>query len=74
MDNFSPVKLGVLSPSAFLLRLTITATAVDKDSKYLANCFPYAGKDNSRHADCRLADQVVLKLMQPFLKKGEMLL
>jgi len=46
--------------------------AVDKESKYLANGFPYLGKDSSRRADERLAlaDHVVMKLMQPYLKKG----
>lgn len=33
--------------------------AVDKDSKYIVNVFPYLGKD-----------YIVKKLMQPYLKKG----
>ncbi|XP_073510836.1 uncharacterized protein [Phyllobates terribilis] len=44
--------------------------AVDKRSKYLANGFPYLGKDDTRRAGDRLADHVVMKLLDPFLKKG----
>ncbi|XP_073505226.1 uncharacterized protein [Phyllobates terribilis] len=44
--------------------------AVDKRSKYLANGFPYLGKDDTRRAEDRLADHVVMKLLDPFLKKG----
>ncbi|XP_077127776.1 uncharacterized protein LOC143783244 [Ranitomeya variabilis] len=44
--------------------------AVDKESKYLANGFPYLGKDDTRRAEDRLADHVVMKLLDPFLKKG----
>ncbi|XP_073537704.1 uncharacterized protein [Phyllobates terribilis] len=43
---------------------------VDKRSKYLANGFPYLGKDDTRRAEDRLADHVVMKLLDPFLKKG----
>ncbi|XP_073525350.1 uncharacterized protein [Phyllobates terribilis] len=43
--------------------------AVDKRSKYLANGFPYLGKDDTRRAEDRLADHVVMKLLDPFLKK-----
>ncbi|XP_073421894.1 uncharacterized protein [Dendrobates tinctorius] len=32
--------------------------AVDKESKYLANGFPYLGKDDTRHAEDRLTDPV----------------
>jgi len=44
--------------------------AVDKDSKYLINGFPYLGKDDSRPDDERVAEHVVLKLMEPYLNKG----
>ena len=44
--------------------------AVDNDSKYVINAFPYLGKDETRPSDQRLADQVVLKLVEPFLGKG----
>ncbi|XP_073533078.1 uncharacterized protein [Phyllobates terribilis] len=44
--------------------------ALDKRSKYLANGFPYLGKDDTRCAEDRLADHVVMKLLDPFLKKG----
>ncbi|XP_073510840.1 uncharacterized protein [Phyllobates terribilis] len=44
--------------------------AVDKRSKYLANGFPYLGKDDTRRAEDRFADHVVMKLLDPFLKKG----
>lgn len=44
--------------------------AVDKDSKYIVNAFPYLGKDDVRSNDERLGDYVVKKLMQPYLKKG----
>ncbi|XP_073511475.1 uncharacterized protein [Phyllobates terribilis] len=44
--------------------------AVDKRSKYLANGFPYLGKDDTHRAEDRLADHVVMKLLDPFLKKG----
>ncbi|XP_073539083.1 uncharacterized protein [Phyllobates terribilis] len=44
--------------------------AVDKRSKYLANGFPYLGKDDTRRAEDHLADHVVMKLLDPFLKKG----
>lgn len=44
--------------------------AVDVASKYLVNGFPYLGKDETRPAGQRLADDVVLKLMDPYLDKG----
>ncbi|GBP67403.1 hypothetical protein EVAR_47120_1 [Eumeta japonica] len=44
--------------------------AVNKDSKYKVNAFPYLGKDDVRSNDERLGDYVVKKLMQPYLKKG----
>lgn len=44
--------------------------AVDAESNYLLNGFPYLGKDNHRPADQSLSEHVVLKLMEPFLGKG----
>ena len=44
--------------------------AVDKDSRYVANGFPYVGKDESRSTDERVSDHVVMKLAESYLKKG----
>lgn len=44
--------------------------AVDKDSKYIINGFPYFGKNDARSNDQRFGDYVVQKLMAPFLGKG----
>ncbi|XP_057675297.1 uncharacterized protein LOC130905701 isoform X2 [Corythoichthys intestinalis] len=44
--------------------------AVDVDSHYMINMFPYLGKDESPPAGHRLPDNVVLQLMEPFLDKG----
>ena len=44
--------------------------AVDVASKYLVNGFPYLGKDETRPAGLRLADHVVMKLMEPYTGKG----
>ena len=44
--------------------------AVDQDSKYVANDFPYVGKDESRSTDERVSDHVVMKLAETYLKKG----
>ncbi|KAK9686055.1 Transposase IS4 [Popillia japonica] len=44
--------------------------AVDKESKYTVNGFPYLGKDDQRPINQRLGDHVVMKLMQPYLNKG----
>ena len=44
--------------------------AVDKDSKYVVNGFPYVGKDEMRSADERVSDQVVMKLAELYLKAG----
>ena len=43
---------------------------VDKDSKYVANGFPYIGKDELRSTNERVSDHVVMKLAEPYLKKG----
>ena len=44
--------------------------AVDKDGKYVVNGFPYVGKDETRSRDKRVSDQVVMRLLKPYLKKG----
>ena len=44
--------------------------ARDKDIKYLVNGFPYLGKDETRPTNERVADHVVMQLMQSFLNKG----
>jgi len=44
--------------------------AVDKESKYLINGFPYVGKDEMRSANDRVSDRVVMQLMHPYLRKG----
>ena len=36
----------------------------------MANGFPYVGKDESRSTDERVSDRVVMKLADPYLKKG----
>ena len=43
---------------------------VDKDSKYVANCFPYVGKNELRSMDERVSDHVVIRLAEAYLKKG----
>ena len=44
--------------------------AVDKDSKYVVNGFPYVGGDETRSRDERVSDQVVMRLLKPYLNKG----
>lgn len=44
--------------------------AVDKDSKYVINAFPYLGKNEARPSDERLGDFVVKELVKPYLNKG----
>ncbi|XP_029441015.1 uncharacterized protein LOC115080763 isoform X2 [Rhinatrema bivittatum] len=44
--------------------------AVDNDSKYLLNAFPYLGKDDQKADDQHLADYVVMKLIEPLANKG----
>ncbi|KAI4830991.1 hypothetical protein KUCAC02_002592, partial [Chaenocephalus aceratus] len=41
--------------------------AADVDSKYMLNGFPYLGKDASRPATQRLGENVVLRLVEPFV-------
>ena len=44
--------------------------AVDVESKYLYNGFPYLGKNEARSNDVSVPTDVVLKLMDPLSKKG----
>ena len=44
--------------------------AVDEDSKYVVNGFPYIGRDETRSRDERVSDQVVMRLLKPYLNKG----
>ncbi|XP_051956395.1 piggyBac transposable element-derived protein 4-like isoform X1 [Xyrauchen texanus] len=44
--------------------------AADVETKYMLNAHPYLGKDDSRPADQRLSDNVVVRLVEPFLGKG----
>ena len=43
---------------------------VDKDSKYVVNGFSYVGRDETRFRDKRVSDQVVMRLLKPYLNKG----
>ena len=43
---------------------------VDVDSKYVSNGIPYFGKDNLRPANESLPENVIMQLMDPYLKKG----
>ena len=44
--------------------------AVDSETKYLVNGFPYLGKDAQRPQNESLSEFVVMKLMEPYLGKG----
>ena len=44
--------------------------AVDAETKYLFNSFPYLGKDESKDTTVSLPKYVVTKLMQPIFKRG----
>ncbi|XP_042569986.1 piggyBac transposable element-derived protein 3-like isoform X2 [Cyprinus carpio] len=44
--------------------------ACDLKSKYICNVLPYLGKDPSRPSGKRLSENVVMRLMEPFLDKG----
>uniref|UniRef100_A0A8C7WSF3 PiggyBac transposable element-derived protein domain-containing protein n=1 Tax=Oryzias sinensis TaxID=183150 RepID=A0A8C7WSF3_9TELE len=44
--------------------------ACDLKSKYICNVLPYLGKDPSRPSGERLSENVVMRLMDPFLDKG----
>ncbi|XP_048856957.1 uncharacterized protein LOC125724056 [Brienomyrus brachyistius] len=44
--------------------------ATDLETKYICNVSPYLGKDPSRQKGDRLAESVVMSLMEPFLDDG----
>ena len=44
--------------------------AVDYSSKYLVNEFPYLGKDDHWPANQPVLEEIVLRLMDPYLDKG----
>ena len=44
--------------------------AVEKESKYVINGFPYIGKDEMRSSTERVSDRTVMQLMRPYLCKG----
>uniref|UniRef100_A0A3P8S7B4 PiggyBac transposable element-derived protein domain-containing protein n=1 Tax=Amphiprion percula TaxID=161767 RepID=A0A3P8S7B4_AMPPE len=44
--------------------------AYDLKSKYICNVLPYLGKDPSRPSEERLSENVVMRLMEPFLDTG----
>ena len=44
--------------------------AVDTETKYLYNSFPYLGKDEIRDTSVSLPAYIVTKLMQPIFKRG----
>ena len=48
--------------------------AVDKDSKYVVNRFPYVGRDETRSRDERVSDRVVMRLLKPYLNKAKNLI
>ena len=44
--------------------------AMDKESKYVINVFPYAGKDEIRSSTEHVSDCVAMQLMRPYCCKG----
>ena len=44
--------------------------AVNVESKYLCNGFPYLGKDLTRGGDANIPTDVVIKLMSPLFRQG----
>ncbi|KAF2884724.1 hypothetical protein ILUMI_21450 [Ignelater luminosus] len=54
-------------PDKFGIKFCI---AVDTKSKFVLNAFPYLGKDETRPQDQTLSENVVLRLLEPFTKKG----
>lgn len=44
--------------------------AVDVESKYILNGFPYLGKDETRPTDQPLSENIVLRLVHPYLDTG----
>uniref|UniRef100_A0A3B3DUE4 PiggyBac transposable element-derived protein domain-containing protein n=1 Tax=Oryzias melastigma TaxID=30732 RepID=A0A3B3DUE4_ORYME len=54
-------------PDKFGIKFWIAA---DLNTKYMCNAIPYLGKDPNRDIGERLADNVVTRLMEPFLDRG----
>ncbi|XP_035272145.1 piggyBac transposable element-derived protein 4-like [Anguilla anguilla] len=54
-------------PDKFGIKFWIAA---DVETKYMLNAFPYLGKDEARPVGERLADNVVMRLVEPFVGKG----
>ncbi|KAF2883529.1 hypothetical protein ILUMI_22645 [Ignelater luminosus] len=54
-------------PNKFGIKFWI---AVDTKSKYVLNAFPYLGKDKTGSQNQALSENVVLRLLEPFTKKG----
>ncbi|XP_076837403.1 uncharacterized protein LOC143483243 [Brachyhypopomus gauderio] len=54
-------------PDKFGIKFWIAA---DLKTKYMCNALPYLGKDPSRPKGERLSENVVMKLMEPYLDKG----
>ena len=44
--------------------------AVDKESKYMINDFPYVERDELRSANYRVSNRFMMQLMRPYLCKG----
>jgi len=53
-------------PDKFVIKFWM---AVDGETKYLFNAFPYVTKDESRSGGVSVSTDVVMKLMMPFFKK-----
>lgn len=54
-------------PDKFGIKFWIAA---DLDTKYMCNAMPYLGKDPNRAVGERVAENVVTRLMEPFLDRG----
>ena len=54
-------------PDKFVIKFWM---AVDVETKYLFNGFPYVGKDESRSVDVSVHTNVAMNLMMPLFKKG----
>ena len=54
-------------PDKFVMKFWM---AVDVETKYFYNSFPYLGKDESRDTFVSLPTYIVTKLMQPIFKCG----
>ncbi|XP_047224113.1 uncharacterized protein LOC124869915 [Girardinichthys multiradiatus] len=54
-------------PNMFGIKFWIAA---DLETKFMCNAIPYLGKDPTRPTGERLSENVVLKLMEPFMDQG----